>query len=62
MSTLSASRGTVQDAAEYFGVSTRTVRRWLNSGRISGYRVGPTLIRVDLDSLDSAVRPYGGAR
>lgn len=32
--------------ADEFGVSTRTVRRWLASGVIRGIRVGPKLIRI----------------
>ena len=44
------------EAATYYGVSTKTVRRWIADGRIEGYRVGPRLLRVRMDSLDSATR------
>ncbi|MCT1640540.1 helix-turn-helix domain-containing protein [Dietzia cinnamea] len=44
------------DAAEHYSVSTKTIRRWISDGRIEGYRVGPRLLRVRLDSLDSATR------
>lgn len=38
------------DAAEYFHVSVKTLRRRIADGTIAGYRVG-RLIRVDLDEL-----------
>ena len=44
------------DAAEHYSVSTKTIRRWISDGRIEGYRVGPRLLRVRMDSLDSATR------
>lgn len=49
-------------AAEYLGVNPRTVRRRISDGTIKGYRVGPTLLRVDLNSIDKLLReiPAGG--
>ncbi len=44
---------TINGAAEYVGVHHKTIRRWISSGRITAYRVGPVLIRVDLDELDA---------
>lgn len=44
------------EAATYYGVSTKTIRRWIADGRIEGYRVGPRLLRVRVESLDSATR------
>lgn len=44
----------LQDAADYYGVSTKSIRRWISDGRLEGYRVGPRLLRVRLDSLDAA--------
>ena len=49
------------DAADYYGVSTKTIRRWISDGRIEGYRVGPRLLRVRMDSLDSASRKLATA-
>jgi len=43
--------------ARRHGVSTRTVRRLIASGDLRGYRLGPRLIRVDLDELDALLRP-----
>lgn len=48
----------VADAAAYADVSTRTIRRYIATGRLTGYRVGPRLVKVDLADLDDAlVRP-----
>ena len=43
--------------AEYLGVSTKTMRRYIADGRITGYRAGPRLIRIDLNELDAMLRP-----
>ena len=42
----------IVDAAARIGVSTKTVRRWIASGHLAGYRIGPRLLRVDPDELD----------
>jgi excisionase family DNA binding protein len=47
----------IQFAAEYARVSTKTVRRWIASGDLAGYRAGKRLIRVDLNELDALLRP-----
>lgn len=44
-------------AAEYLDVSERTIQRWIADGKITGYRVGGKLVRVDLDQLENLVRP-----
>jgi excisionase family DNA binding protein len=43
---------TLANAAEYAGVSTRTLRRWIATGLVTGYRRGPKLVMVDLDEID----------
>jgi excisionase family DNA binding protein len=45
------------DAAAYMGVNERTIRRRIADGRLTGYRLGDRLIRVDLNELDEALRP-----
>ena len=50
-------RAGVARSAEYAGVCERTIRNWIASGRLTGYRVGPKLIQVDLDELDRLIRP-----
>ena len=47
----------IGQAADYAGVSSRTIRRYIVAGRITGYRVGPKLIKVDLDELDRIIKP-----
>jgi hypothetical protein len=49
-------------AAEYADVSTRTLRRYISHGRLTGYCVGPRLIKVDLNELDAMARPIPTAR
>lgn len=51
-----SSLSTVQDAALTFHVSTKTIYRWIATGEIQATRVGPRLIRVDIDSVRS--RPF----
>ena len=38
-------------AAEYVHVHPKTIRRWIAEGLVTGYRVGPRLIRVNLNEL-----------
>ncbi|GLP83563.1 hypothetical protein TUM20984_49830 [Mycobacterium antarcticum] len=51
----------MQQAAEYMGVSLRTCREWIAQGKITGYRINARVIRVDLNELDAAFEPFGGA-
>lgn len=44
-------------AAQHVNVTVRTVRRYIAAGHLTGYRLGPRLIRVDLDELDAFLRP-----
>jgi excisionase family DNA binding protein len=48
-------------AANEFDVHSCTIRRWITAGRITAYRVGPRLIKVDLNELDAILQPIGGA-
>jgi excisionase family DNA binding protein len=48
---------TLKVAAEYADVHPRTLRRWIAAGRVPAYRLGPRLIKVDLDDLDEFMRP-----
>jgi excisionase family DNA binding protein len=49
------------EAAEYLGVTTRTIRQMIADGRLTGYRSGARLVRLDLDEIDAAMKPFGGA-
>lgn len=47
----------VAEAADYLGVSAVTIRRYISTGRLTGYRAGPRLVRVDRHELDAMLRP-----
>ncbi len=46
---------TIQDAAIRLRCSTKTVRRYIASGKLVAYRVGPTMLRIRLTDLDAMV-------
>jgi len=46
---------TIQDAAVRLQCSTKTVRRYVASGKLVAYRVGPTMLRIRLTDLDAMV-------
>lgn len=55
----------IATSAEYVGCNPRTIRRYIAAGKLTGYRMGPRLIRVDLGELDAILRPIptaGGTR
>jgi excisionase family DNA binding protein len=43
----------IDRAAQLASVSTKTIRRRIADGSITGYRFGPRVIRVDLDEVES---------
>lgn len=53
--------GKISEAADYLGVTTRTIRQMIADGRLTGYRSGTRIVRVDLDEIDEAMQPFGGA-
>ncbi len=46
---------TQETAAERLGLSKKTIRRWIAEGRITGYRVGPRYVRLDLDEVERSM-------
>lgn len=48
-------------AGEYLKVTDRTIRQMIADGRLTGYRSGTRLVRVDLNEVDAAMQPFGGA-
>ena len=52
----------IAEAATYIGVSSKTIRRRIADGSITGYRFGPRAIRVDLDEVYRLLRPIPSAR
>lgn len=55
--------GTIPEAAEALGVSSKTIRRRIADGSINARKFGPRLIRVEMSSLEDFGRPlaYRGA-
>ncbi|KAA1243635.1 helix-turn-helix domain-containing protein [Mycobacterium simiae] len=51
----------IADAADYLKVTDRTIRQMIADGRLTGYRSGGRLVRLDLNEIDAAMRPFGGA-
>lgn len=60
-STLARKFRTIEAAAGYLNVSTRTIRRYIAQGKLPAYRVGGTLVRVDQADLDALVRQIPAA-
>ena len=63
-SSLPVEWGTIQDAADRWKVSTKTIRRYITQGLVQAERFGPRLIRVNLTSLEQVGRSLqyaGGA-
>lgn len=46
----------IDAAAERLDVHPRTVRRAISEGRLTGYRLGPRAIRVDLNEVDQLLQ------
>ena len=57
MATVTRRLASIVTAADYASVSTKTIRRYIAAGRVTGYRTGPRLIRVDLNEVDAMLRP-----
>jgi len=51
----------IAEAADRLAVNRRTIYRWVNDGLITGWRVGPKLIKVDLAELDKLITPVAAA-
>ena len=48
----------VQEAAEFLGVSESTIRRYVSDGRLLAYRLGDErLIRIKRQDLDKLLSP-----
>lgn len=45
------------EAAEYLGITDRTLRRMIAAGKLPAYRLGPRLLRIDVADLDALLRP-----
>ncbi len=47
----------VSECANYLGVTTKTVRRMIAAGQLSGYRIGPRLLRIPVAEVEALFRP-----
>lgn len=47
----------IDEAADYLGVNRRTIRKMAATGRLTLYRNGARLVRVDLNELDANMAP-----
>lgn len=48
----------LENARKYMDVADiKTVRRYIASGLLTGYRMGDRLLRVDLNEVDQMLRP-----
>ena len=52
----------VQIGAQYSGLSEKTLRRYIADGRLTGYRLGARLLRIDLNELDALFKVIPTAR
>lgn len=43
----------VATAAEFHGVDPRTIRRWCADGKLTAYRTGGTLLRLDWADVEA---------
>lgn len=43
----------LREAAEWYGISERTLRRRIAEGRLPAYRVGPRSIRVAAEDVEA---------
>lgn len=50
---------TVRQVADLLQVDRRTVQRWIESGMLPAYRVGPVLLRVSARALEAFLRDGG---
>lgn len=51
----------IADTARYLNVTTRTVQQMIADRRLRAYSLGPRVVRLRLDEINAALRPYGGA-
>lgn len=56
MTTRNPNFQSVEAAAERYKVNPRTIRRLIDSGQISPYKIGAKLIRIDVNETDALFR------
>ncbi|MGI5952070.1 MAG: helix-turn-helix domain-containing protein [Brooklawnia sp.] len=60
----SHSRGyaTLDESAEYLGVTTTTLRRWISQGILPAYRFASRTLRLRLEDIDAMARRVPNAQ
>lgn len=48
---------TIDEVAAACRVTDRTVRNWINSGRLPAYKFGPQAVRIAVDDLTAMITP-----
>lgn len=48
---------TLEAAAARLAVEPRTIRRYISAGRLTGYRLGPRMLRVSAAEVDALLQP-----
>jgi hypothetical protein len=48
---------TVQEAADYLGVSTKTIYKWIAEGSLKAHKIGKRMLRIDELDLYNFIRP-----
>jgi excisionase family DNA binding protein len=51
----------ISEAAEYLQVTQRTIRHMIADGRLTGYRIGERLVRLDIDEIEATLVKFGGS-
>lgn len=46
---------TIRQTAEYIGCSEKTVRLRIDDGMLTAYRLGPQIVRLDLNEVDATM-------
>lgn len=54
------SKISIQEAADMLGFCDRTIRRYISTGLLKAHRVGPRVIRLDLNEVKGLLAPVGG--
>ena len=47
----------IERAAQFLSVTTRTVRKWINTGELPAKRLGKRMIRIDFEDLRIFCKP-----
>lgn len=46
----------IQQSADKLAVNPMTIRRWIQSGHLTAYRLGPRMVRIDVAELDNQLQ------